>query len=150
MGDQLQLQWFYPKHKSECHIGLLILRPYTRKTSPENICLWKPVGLTFRSPRVLWEKEAPLLRLAHKIPHTSGPRAEAKICRKSGSDLLADPGWWRGTWNQRFQDPVLPTSGPISTSGPPQTYNFSWQDPELLQAGWHQPLYLLSHSPIQK
>ena len=150
MGDQLQLQWFYPSNKSERHIGPLILRSYTRKTSPGNIWLWKPAGLTFRSPRVLWEKETPLLRVARKTTHTSGTGAEAIICRKPGSDLLADPGWWRGNWNQRFWDQVLPTSGPISASGPPQTHNISWQDPELLQAGWHQPLYLLSHSPTHK
>lgn len=39
MGDQSQLQWFYPRNKSEHHIGLLILRSYTRKTGPGNIWL---------------------------------------------------------------------------------------------------------------
>ena len=51
----------------------------TRKTSPQNIWLWSPVGLTFRRARGLWEIETPLLKGAHRTSHAPGPRAEAVI-----------------------------------------------------------------------
>ena len=49
------------------------------KKGPQNIWLWRPVGLTFQRARGLWETETPLLQGTHKISHAPAARAEAVI-----------------------------------------------------------------------
>ena len=77
--------------------------PWTRKLSPQKVWLWRPMGLTFRRARRLWERETPLLKCEHKISHTPGPRAEAVIWKEPGSDPPADvgeaPGETGGDWS---------------------------------------------------
>ena len=62
--------------------------PSTEKTSPQNIWLWRPAGLTFRTARLLWERNSTPKR-AHKISYALGPRVRAVIWKEPGSDELA-------------------------------------------------------------
>lgn len=60
--------------------------------SPQNIWLLRPVRLTFRRTKGQKEIETPFFKGTQKISHTPGPRAEAVIGRKSGSNSRADTG----------------------------------------------------------
>ena len=42
--------------------------------------------------RGVWERETPLLKGAHGLSHTIGPRAEAIIWKEPGSDPQAEVG----------------------------------------------------------
>ena len=64
----------------------------TGKTSPQDIWLWKPAGLTFRRVRGLWGTETLLLKGACRGSHTLGPRAEAVIWEETGPDPPPDFG----------------------------------------------------------
>ena len=46
---------------------------------PQNICLWRPAGLTFGRPRGRWEIETPFLKGKHKTSHD--PRQKQKFER---------------------------------------------------------------------
>ena len=71
-------------------LGSLGPLSWTRKTGPQNVWLWRSVGITFGRARGLWQTETPLLKDAHKISHVLGPRAEAVIWKEPGSDPLAN------------------------------------------------------------
>ena len=77
----------------------------TRKMSPQNVWLWRPVGLTFSRPRGLWEIETPLLEGAHKISHVLGPRARAVIWKEPGSYPSADLGESTGQAGDNWSSP---------------------------------------------
>ena len=75
----------------------------TGKMSPQNVWLWRPVGLTFRRPRGLWEIETPLLEGIHRISHILRPRARTVTWKEPGSypstGLGESTGQAGGNWN---------------------------------------------------
>ena len=73
-------------------LGYPALGSCARKTSPQNVWLWRPLELIFGRARGLWQINSPFLKGTLKISHTLGPRAEAVIWKEPRSDTLANLG----------------------------------------------------------
>lgn len=56
----------------------------TRKMSPQKVWACRPVELTFRHPRVLWETDTPLLRMCFEVSGKATLR-KAQTYRRSCS-----------------------------------------------------------------
>ena len=86
-GEISQLQRFSPRNKQpQAHTGLLGQGSCTRNTNPQNVWLWKLVGLKFGSQSTI------RYTCTCKTSHVLSPNAEAVIGKKPGSDPLADLG----------------------------------------------------------
>lgn len=61
-------------------------RSCTRRTSPQDNWLWRPVGLAFWRAVGDWETETLLLKGAYTVSHALRPREEDVLWKKPGSD----------------------------------------------------------------
>ena len=118
--------------------------PGRQAPSPQNVWLWRPAGINFRSPRGLGEIEIPLLKGAHKISHTPGTRAEAVIWKEPKSDSSVDLGEsakeaasnWSSPWRHRhWQAPFWNPPSSWLAPGPSLT---------------HQPVHTSTGTPQAK
>ena len=91
---------------------------------PQNVWLWRPVGLTFRRARGLWDIEIPLLKGSYKISHALGLRAEAAVWKEPRLEPPADLGKppieaggnWSSPWGHRhWGQPFLGACSTTST-----------------------------------
>ena len=92
-------RFFQRREKSKLRFGLWAQGSRREDKPPECFAL-KASRAYFRSPRGLWEIEAPLLKGARKSAHAPGPRVAAVVWKEPGSDLPAHLGV---SWGDRRQ-----------------------------------------------
>ena len=81
----------------------------TGKSHPQNVWLWRPVGLVYRRARGLWEKETLLLKGMWKILSALRSSVEAVSWKDPESDPLTDlrelpreaGGKWDSPWRHK-------------------------------------------------
>lgn len=105
------------------------LRTYTRKMSPHNIWLWRPVGFTLGRAGGLWKTETLLLKGSHVNSLALSTSTEAGKCEGRLGHTLKEAHWsfwewcWRGRelghllqgwghWQVPLKVPLLHLAGP--------------------------------------